>query len=303
MTDITKETTRVDWTDENRHHFVQAMVNEASKGNFVDNGFKKQSWQAIQNEFNSASGCRYDKQQLHSHYAVLKKRYHIYKMLKDNSGFGVDPSSGAPTAPSEVWAAYIKAHPDAAQFRYKAFTPFDDLDSIFTGKVASGKYARSSTATPQSAELQSKKRVRGNSVDESWLSVTEKQNDHDDDYSSDDSSRENKIPNRDAARDDEKKNDGVKPMPIRAPRAKPGSDLTNILGKIVANQDKIVAHNMSDSKLDQALKIFSAEYSANLIVTDRLKFKKVLSAQPATAEMFLQLDEEEKEAFIQEIIL
>lgn len=302
MADIAKETTRVDWTDENRRHFVHAMMNEASKGNFVDNGFKKQSWQAIQNDFNAASGCRYDKQQLHSHYAVLKKKYHIYKALKDNSGFGVDPSSLAPTAPSEVWTAYIKAHPDAAQFRYKPFTLFDDLDSIFTGKVATGKYARSSTATPASAELQNKKRGRENSVDESWLFVTEKQNDHDDGDSSDDSSKKNKFFNRDAARDDEKKSDGVKPIPIRAQRAKPGSDLTKILGKIVANQDKIVAHNMSDSKLDQALKIFSAKYSADLIVTDRLKFKKVLSAQPATAEMFLQLDEEEKEAYIQEII-
>ena len=76
-----------------------------------------------------------------------------------------------------------------------------------------------------------------------------------------------------------------------------------MLGKIVANQDKIVAHNMSESKLDQALKIFSAKYSTDLTVSDRLKFKEVLSVQQATSEMFLQLDEEEKEAFIQEIII
>ena len=41
MADIAKETTRVDWTDENRRHVVHATMNEASKGNFVANGFNR----------------------------------------------------------------------------------------------------------------------------------------------------------------------------------------------------------------------------------------------------------------------
>lgn len=303
MADATKEVVKVEWTEENKRHFVNAMTNEAARGTFVDNGFKKQSWQAIQDDFRINSGCKYDKQQLHSHYAILKKQYHIYKALKDNSGFGVDPVTGGPTAPPDVWVAYIKAHPDAAKYRHKVFTFFDDLDSIFTGKVASGKYAKASSVTPSPAQSLNFKRAREHLVDESWLYPKEKHNEQDDDDISVDSARENKVPNRDAARDDDKKNGGVKAVPNRAPRAKPGSDISNMLGKIVANQDKIVAHNMSESKLDQALKIFSTKYSADLVVTDRLKFKKVLSAQPATAEMFLQLDEEEREAFIQEIIL
>lgn len=79
-----------------------------------------------------------------------------------------------------------------------------------------------------------------------------------------DSVQENKIPNLDAALADQRKLNGAKPVqhiPARVPRAKPGSELTCMLGKIAANQDKIVAHNMSDTKLDQALKIFSAKYS------------------------------------------
>ena len=94
----------------------------------------------------------------------------------------------------------------------------------------------------------------------------------------------------------------VKRVPVRALRAKPGSEITGFLGKIVDNQEKIVMHNMADSKLDQALKIFTLKYSSTLTVLNRLKFKKVLSAQPATSEMFLHLDEEEREAFIEETV-
>jgi hypothetical protein len=307
MSEATKETTRTDWNERNKLFFVHAMMNEAARGNFVDNGFKKSSWQAIADEFRLKSGCKYDKSQLHSHYAVLKKKYHIYKALQDNSGFGIDPNTGGPTAPAEVWSSYIQAHPDAAQFRYKPFTLFDELDSIFSGKVATGKYAKSSNVTPHpSPMVLNNKRLREDSVDESWPfgNGKNKYDGENDDFSVD-SAQENRIPNRDAALEDERKTKGekaVQPIPPRVPRSKPGSELTNMLGKIVANQEKIVAHNMSDSKLDQALKIFSAEYSDDLTVLERLKFKKELSGQQATAEMFLQLDQEEREAFIHEIV-
>ena len=77
--------------------------------NFVVNGFKKQSWHAIQQEFHATAGFKYNKQQLHSHYAVLKRKYNVYKALVDNSGFGVDPNNGDPTAADDVWSAYLKA--------------------------------------------------------------------------------------------------------------------------------------------------------------------------------------------------
>lgn len=310
MAEVSKDTTKVDWSDEKRRHFINAMVHEAAKGAFVDNGFKKQSWQAIQDEFNSNSGCRYDKSQLHSHYAVLKKKYNIYKALKDNSGFGVDPINGGPTAPGEVWSAYINAHPEAAQFRGKPYVFFEDLDSIFTGKVASGKYAKSSNFTPSPGEFQKLKKARIDSVDASWLSVQDKPNDEndrddDDGEDSDEGNHEKKIPAQGDARIEPKKQDGLKqiqPVPVRLPRPKPLNDITNILGKIVSNQDKIVAHHMTDSKLDQALKLFSSTYSKVMSVSERLRFKINLSKQADAPAMFLQLDEEERVAYIEEII-
>lgn len=172
------------------------------------------------------------------------------------------------------------------------------MDSIFTGKVATGKYSKSSClATPSPTVNQADKRRRESSGDESWSNVKEKrENDEDDDDESVDSNDENKNP---AVKDDHAK--GIKPVPMlpRPMRVKPGTDITNFLGKILDNQDKIVKHHMADSKLDQALKIFSSKYSADLSVMERLKFKKALTSHPATPDMFLQLDEEERGAFIQ----
>jgi Myb/SANT-like DNA-binding domain len=118
---VVKEATRVSWNDTNRRHFVNAMVNEAAKGNFVDDGFKKQSWHSIMLQFISTSGCKYAKQQLHSQYGVLKKKYNIFNALVKNCGFGVGPNTGGPTTADEVWCSYLKAHPDAAEFRGKPF--------------------------------------------------------------------------------------------------------------------------------------------------------------------------------------
>lgn len=299
---VEKEVTKVHWSESNKRHFVTAMMNEAAKGNFVDNGFKKQSWHAIQQEFHATAGFKYDKQQLHSHYAVLKKKYNVYKALVDNSGFGVDPNNGGPTAADDVWSAYLKAHPDASEFRGRPFLHFDDLDSIFTGKVATGKYSKSSFMTPPAVNPRLK-RLRDSSVDESLpkRDIEILEND-DDDNDSVESNNDNRNPARNAPRAVESVKREVKRVPVKALRAKPGSEITGLLGKIVDNQEKIVMHNMVDSKLDQALKIFTLKYSSTLTVLNRLKFKKVLSAQPATSEMFLQLDEEEREAFIQETV-
>ena len=282
---VAKEATRVSWNDTNRRHFLNAMMNEASKGTFVDNGFKKQSWHSIMLEFISTSGCKYDKQQLHSHYGVLKKKYNIYSALINKSGFGVDPNNGGPTAADDVWFSYLKAHPDAAEFRGKPFALFNDLDSIFTGKVATGKYSKSSM-TPSPVAVPREKRQRDSSGDESWFKGGKDQDDNDEsDGNSDD------IPVRNTARAVAAPEKEVKPVPLRHVRAKPGSEIAGFLGKIVDNQERIMKHNMADSKLDQALKCFSAKYS-DLDVMDRIKFKTVLSAFSATSAMFLQMNDE-----------
>ena len=81
----------------------------------------------------------------------------------DNSGFGINPVTLGPSAPADVWERYIEAHPGAAIFQNKPLLFYDDLISIFTGKVATGKYAISSVTPTGGTE---KKRNREQLSDE-----------------------------------------------------------------------------------------------------------------------------------------
>ena len=64
--------------------------------------------------------------------------------VKNNSEFGWDTLKKIPTAPDDVWTAYLDAHSKASVYRLQTLENFDDLDDIFSGKIATGKYASSS---------------------------------------------------------------------------------------------------------------------------------------------------------------
>jgi hypothetical protein len=74
----------------------------------------------------------------------LKAKYKVFISLKENSGFGWDDVKKMPTAPEEIWAKYIEANPKAKIFRFKSLPYFLQLESLFEGKVAQGKFTLSS---------------------------------------------------------------------------------------------------------------------------------------------------------------
>jgi hypothetical protein len=269
---------KVDWNDSNKRVFITAMMN-ASVDNFADSGFKKATWEIIKKEFLHKTGLKYSKQQLQSQHGVLKKKYIIYKAIMDNSGFGIDPETNGPSAPADVWERYIEAHPAAAAFQYKALPYFDDLDSVFTGKVATGKYAMSSV-TPTAGE---KKRYREIPSDEEENVENERLSD---DEGNEDS--EDKLP-RDAQKAKALKKE-VKPY-VRVAKVKAADEVTNLLTRICRNQEK-------DTPLVEALKLFTANYAKTLTVPEKLKFKSALAATPSKADVFLSLDEDERAEYI-----
>ena len=212
------------------------MMN-ASIDNFVDSGFKKATWLVILKEFNLKSGLAYSKQQLQSQHGVLKKKYTVYKGIMDNSGFGINLETQGPSAPADVWERYIEAHPAAAAFQNKALLYIDDLESIFTGKVATGKYALSSV-TPTDDK---KKRYRDIPSDEETSMENEKLSDE----GSDDESP------RDAQNGLKKL---VKPF-VRVAKVKAADEVTILLTRICNNQEK-------DTPLVESLQLISTMYAS-----------------------------------------
>ena len=85
---------------------------------------------------------------MQSEYASLKKKYKIFTRLRDQSGFGWDELTKCITAPVEVWEAYIREHPLALQFRNATLPNLEDLDTLFSGRVATGQFAGNGSVEP-----------------------------------------------------------------------------------------------------------------------------------------------------------
>ena len=205
---------------------------------------------------------------------------------------GIDPRTDAPTASKSVWDAMIAAHPSAAQFRNKALPDYDSLEEIFSGKTATGVYAKSSVAVTPTPHVA----VACNSEPDfaaEWLSGQKRERPE--------------ANNTDSSSEDEpaavKKLPAVKPLPLKN-RAKklrenPQAEVIKLLSTIVSNQGTLVQHHTAASCLPQALNVFKEKYAANFTATERLKFQRYLKEN---CEIFILQDAEEQEASIQECL-
>ena len=140
MASSTSSSVALVWNVEMKGKFIAAIIDEIKRGNFTDSGFKAASWNRIVADFNQAAGVLAVKQQLQNQFSDLKKKYMTFKALVDNSGFGWDDELQLPTAPDDVWDAWMAKHPEAARFRTQTLPYFKELDDIFGGKVALGDY-------------------------------------------------------------------------------------------------------------------------------------------------------------------
>ncbi|DAZ96661.1 TPA: hypothetical protein N0F65_009224 [Lagenidium giganteum] len=158
------------WTDARRLVLIRAVKKQVAKGKATDNGLKKEAWTAVLDEFNVTNGLRYTKAQLQSQWTVLKKKYTIFQSLVNNSGFGWDEDAKLPTAPAEVtqdsdkhamhsliggeqvWQEYLAAHKEAKEFQSKTLKHYNDLHEIFSGSVATGEYAQGCRSSVQEVE-------------------------------------------------------------------------------------------------------------------------------------------------------
>ena len=143
---IKPEKKSANWTKIRKAVLLEVFI-KFTNSNFTDNGFKTETWNKIVPLFNSRTNLAYERSQLQSKYNQLKKAYLIMELLRGQSGFGWDEATQTVTADEIVWAAYIAAHPDAAAYKNKPFEDYEELQFIFTGKVATGKYAIGSNSS------------------------------------------------------------------------------------------------------------------------------------------------------------
>lgn len=80
----------------------------------------------------------------HLYTLQFREQYKVWTQLCDNSGFGFNSERKLPTAPPEVWEAYLVKHPKAEPFRHATLLHIHDLQTLFEGNLATGRQARAS---------------------------------------------------------------------------------------------------------------------------------------------------------------
>ena len=303
---------RTKWTDLSRECFINAMVEEIDAGVFVDSGFKKASWEKIVVHLNNKYEAKkktsdpkitYTKQQCQSFYSKIKGQWSIYDMLMKNSGFGRDPNTGGPTACDSVWKAVIAAHKEAAMYRGRNLSQYEERTYIFTGQGATGKYAKSTAFTTPDIpfKVETKRTVEDDSIDD------EPQDSIDEEFSRTQSSCKKRSAFEDCGSSVDDNVLAVKkplrPLPskdgLKKSKSGPQDELLKVLNVIASNQDKLVSHHTAPSDLSKALALFKAEHSRDLDPAQRSKFQKYLMGNCA---IFILQDEEERNESIRECL-
>ncbi|KAL5708753.1 hypothetical protein ACHQM5_019515 [Ranunculus cassubicifolius] len=78
------------------------------------------------------------------------------KELREQSGFGWDENRKMIVVLDDVWEGYVKSHPDAKSYRYKALTNYDDLVIIIGNANAKGGGATTGSELSKAREEQNK---------------------------------------------------------------------------------------------------------------------------------------------------
>ncbi|KAH0969167.1 hypothetical protein GBA52_028979 [Prunus armeniaca] len=135
-----QQQSRARWTTPLTEILVNLMVDQVHKGNRKNHNFGKKAWKYMCDEFHKRTGLKWDKEQLKNRGAVLRRIYVTVTSLLDQSDFSWDESTGAIVASDEVWAEYVREHPDAETLKVSGCPIYKELCTIFSEPPTNGKH-------------------------------------------------------------------------------------------------------------------------------------------------------------------
>ncbi|RPA78732.1 hypothetical protein BJ508DRAFT_308922 [Ascobolus immersus RN42] len=138
---------KLKWTARMTTTLLEAAVSE-SRLHRSDNGFKADVWRRIMQAVLDHGDCNAEARKAmewkkcQDKLSNLKKNYDTWERLKNISGWGVNPATGAIVAPEEqAWFDEIEKRPEAASFRMKPLPNCFLLHEYFAGVNATGSFA------------------------------------------------------------------------------------------------------------------------------------------------------------------
>ncbi|XP_023741627.1 L10-interacting MYB domain-containing protein [Lactuca sativa] len=128
---------RTIWTPEMDRYFIELMLEEAGKGNRIDDHlFSKRAWNHMTLLFNTKFRFQYEKDVLKNRHKTLRNVYKVINKLLALDGFSWDHTRQMVIAHNEVWDDYIKVHPGARSYRIKSIPYYYDLCEIYKKKIS-----------------------------------------------------------------------------------------------------------------------------------------------------------------------
>ncbi|KAL5709695.1 hypothetical protein ACHQM5_020353 [Ranunculus cassubicifolius] len=144
------------WTNEMDRVLTETFLDQIQKGNKSGQGWKPETWTATVDAIKEKCGKQVTKDNVQARLKTWTKNYNIMKELKDQSGFGWDENRKMIDVNDDVWEGYVKSHPDARSYRYKALTNYDDLSIIIGNANAKGGGAITGSELSKAREEQNK---------------------------------------------------------------------------------------------------------------------------------------------------
>ncbi|CAL1394627.1 unnamed protein product [Linum trigynum] len=161
------------WTKALNSLLIQCMV-ELTQRHQVQNGsFKNDSFIELERMIEErAPGCGVKVEPaIHCRHKKLKKDFHAVHLLSNQSGCGCNVATSTPTLDDDVFANFVKVHPNCKNLNKKSLPHYDDLLKVF------GKFGPANGRKTQADELCGLKPVTSKALDALGTILVEREED------------------------------------------------------------------------------------------------------------------------------
>ncbi|PIA27368.1 hypothetical protein AQUCO_07800002v1 [Aquilegia coerulea] len=140
------------WTVEMDRVLTETFLDQVQKENKSEQGWKSTVWTAAIDAIKDKCGKLITKVNVQARLKTWTKNYNIVTDLRQQSGFGWDDNRKMIDVENNIWENYLKSHPEAKGYRYKALTNYDDLAIIVGNAHAKGDGANTGGELEKSGE-------------------------------------------------------------------------------------------------------------------------------------------------------